>query len=140
MQENSLSGSKWLRPAALLVSTNTATQQGSHSGLSLTSTQEASSVSTDTPIAPASPARSREGAGSQLNPGVGPSCCLKRNMQLVQQYTGCLAHAVRPSTLLSLCSAFRQGEVKTQSHITRGLEGTRGNNWDGVVSLPSMAA
>lgn len=75
------------KPAALLLSTNTASQQGSHPGLFLTSTQDASSVSADTPIAPASPASSREGAGSQLNPGFGTSRCLKCNTQLVQQYT-----------------------------------------------------
>lgn len=39
---------------------------------------------------------------------------------------GCLEYCRRrPSTLLTLCPAFRQGGVKTQSRTTQGLEGTR---------------
>lgn len=67
------------RPAAFLVSTNTATQQGFHSEPFLTSIQDARSVSINPPIAPASPTSSSEGAGSQLNPRFGPSRCSKRD-------------------------------------------------------------
>lgn len=73
------------RPAALLLSTNMASQQGPHSGRFPTSAQEASSRSTHTPTPPVG---SREGAGPQLNAGLDPPHCLKCNTQLAWQYMG----------------------------------------------------